>query len=49
MDDNIRTKQPCSGSVCLHEVNRYWPVPRTSRKEVRRHKAYGDTTNHQTG
>ena len=24
-------------------------VPRTSRKEVRRHKAYGHTTNHQTG
>ncbi|MGH3698973.1 MAG: hypothetical protein ACRDQY_05790 [Pseudonocardiaceae bacterium] len=23
-------------------------VPRTSRKEVRRHKAYGHTTNHQT-
>jgi hypothetical protein len=24
-------------------------VPRTSRKEVRRHKAYGHTTHHQTG
>ncbi|MGH3814459.1 MAG: hypothetical protein ACRDUV_18730, partial [Pseudonocardiaceae bacterium] len=24
-------------------------VPRTSRKEVRRHKAYGHTTNHKTG
>ena len=24
-------------------------VPRTSRKEVHRHKAYGHTTNHQTG
>lgn len=24
-------------------------VPRTSRKEVARHKAYGHTTNHKTG
>ena len=24
-------------------------IPRTSRKEVRRHKAYGHTTNHRTG
>jgi hypothetical protein len=24
-------------------------VPRTSRKEVHRHKAYGHTTNHKTG
>ncbi|MGH3673924.1 MAG: hypothetical protein ACRDSH_25365 [Pseudonocardiaceae bacterium] len=24
-------------------------VPRTSRKQVRRHKAYGHTTNHKTG
>jgi hypothetical protein len=24
-------------------------VPRTSRKEVTRHKAYGHTTNHKTG
>ena len=24
-------------------------IPRTSRKEVRRHKAYGHTTNHKTG
>jgi hypothetical protein len=24
-------------------------VPRTSRKEIRRHKAYGHTTNHKTG
>ena len=24
-------------------------VPRTSRKEVHRHQAYGHTTNHQTG
>jgi hypothetical protein len=39
-------RPPCGSTTSERLIKN---VPRTSRKEVRRHKAYGYTTNHNTG